>query len=157
MALSRATANNVRRSRELSRSSPNKRSCTFASWTYLGDYCLLVTITPRTAARKDDAQYQIHTHTDCVANRPNADSGVAGFPLRHWSMKVVLVHAETKKDVNPNIFESITFHLHESFGDKAVQSMTFKPMNLLWRSDKRCSIEEASIPNRWRWLGWVWA
>lgn len=54
---------------------------------------------------------------------PGADSGVAGFPLRHWTMRIVLLHADTKQEIDADIFESVTYVLHESFGDKARQSM----------------------------------
>lgn len=52
---------------------------------------------------------------------PGADSGMEGFPLRHWSMRVVLLHADTKQDVEADIFETVTYKLHESFGPKATQ------------------------------------
>ena len=48
---------------------------------------------------------------------------MAGYPLRHWSMKIVLLHADTKQEIDADIFESVTYILHESFGDKAEQSM----------------------------------
>lgn len=44
-----------------------------------------------------------------------------GFPLRHWSMKIVLIHAETKAEVDADVFESVTYNLHESFGEKSKQ------------------------------------
>ena len=53
-----------------------------------------------------------------------------GFPLRHWSMKIVLIHAETKADVPADIFGSVTYNLHESFGEKAKQVLTAPPFRV---------------------------
>jgi transcription initiation factor IIF auxiliary subunit len=53
-----------------------------------------------------------------------------GFPLRHWSMKIVLLHAETKSDVPADIFGSVTYNLHESFGEKAKQVLTTPPFRV---------------------------
>lgn len=52
---------------------------------------------------------------------PGADSGVTGFPLRHWTMKIVMLHADTKQEVDASCFTQATYYLHESFGDKAKQ------------------------------------
>lgn len=41
--------------------------------------------------------------------------------MRHWTMRVVLLHADTKQEIDADIFESVTYVLHESFGDKARQ------------------------------------
>ncbi|KAL2438627.1 Transcription initiation factor TFIID subunit 14 [Exophiala dermatitidis] len=61
---------------------------------------------------------------------PGADSGVAGFPLRHWSMKIVLLHADTKQEIDADVFESVTYLLHESFGDKAKQTFKKPPFRV---------------------------
>ncbi|KAJ9501288.1 transcription factor TFIIF complex subunit Tfg3 [Exophiala xenobiotica] len=61
---------------------------------------------------------------------PGADSGVAGFPLRHWTMRVVLLHADTKQEIDADIFESVTYVLHESFGDKARQVLKKPPFRV---------------------------
>lgn len=61
---------------------------------------------------------------------PGADSGVAGFPLRHWTMKVVLIHQETKAEVDATAFTQATYHLHESFGDRAKQVMKQPPFRV---------------------------
>jgi len=61
---------------------------------------------------------------------PNADSGVAGFPLRHWNMRIVLIHADTKQDLEADIFETVTYKLHDSFGDKAVQVFKKPPFRV---------------------------
>lgn len=58
--------------------------------------------------------------------RPGADSGVAGFPLRHWNMKIVLLHAETKQEVPATCFSQATYNLHESFGDRSKQGNASK-------------------------------
>jgi hypothetical protein len=57
-------------------------------------------------------------------NREGADSGVEGFPLRHWSMKVVAVSADTKQDVEAEMFDKVVYNLHPSFGLKAKQSQS---------------------------------
>ena len=57
-----------------------------------------------------------------MRNREGADSGVEGFPLRHWSMKVVAVSADTKQDVEAEMFDKVVYNLHPSFGLKAKQS-----------------------------------
>ncbi|KAL6244043.1 transcription factor TFIIF complex subunit Tfg3 [Rhinocladiella similis] len=61
---------------------------------------------------------------------PGADSGVAGFPLRHWTMRIVLLHADTKQEIDADIFESVTYVLHESFGDKARQTLKKPPFRV---------------------------
>jgi transcription initiation factor IIF auxiliary subunit len=61
-----------------------------------------------------------------VHNREGADSGVEGFPLRHWSMKVVGVNADTKQDVEAEMFDKVVYNLHPSFGIKAKQSQFSK-------------------------------
>jgi transcription initiation factor IIF auxiliary subunit len=45
-------------------------------------------------------------------------------------MKVVLLHAETKSDVPADIFSSVTYNLHESFGEKAKQMLTTPPFRV---------------------------
>ncbi|KAK5073350.1 transcription factor TFIIF complex subunit Tfg3 [Exophiala xenobiotica] len=61
---------------------------------------------------------------------PGADSGVAGFPLRHWTMKIVLLHAETKQEIDATCFSQATYHLHESFGDRAKQVLKNPPFRV---------------------------
>ncbi len=36
-------------------------------------------------------------------------------------MKIYLQHADTKQEIEADIFESVTYVLHESFGDRARQ------------------------------------
>lgn len=38
-------------------------------------------------------------------------------------MKILLLHADTKQEIDADIFESVTYILHESFGDKARQGL----------------------------------
>lgn len=54
-------------------------------------------------------------------NREGVDSGVEGFPMRHWSIRVVGVHAETKQDVEADMFDKVTYNLHPSFNERAKQ------------------------------------
>ncbi|KAK5060069.1 hypothetical protein LTR84_009953 [Exophiala bonariae] len=61
---------------------------------------------------------------------PGADSGVEGFPLRHWSMRIVLLHADTKQEIDADVFDSVLYHLHESFGAKAKQTFKKPPFRV---------------------------
>ncbi|RVX65902.1 hypothetical protein B0A52_10209 [Exophiala mesophila] len=61
---------------------------------------------------------------------PGADSGMEGFPLRHWSMRIVQLHADTKQEIDADIFESVTYKLHESFGPKATQVFKKPPFRV---------------------------
>jgi transcription initiation factor IIF auxiliary subunit len=36
-------------------------------------------------------------------------------------MRIVLLHVDTKQEVDADIFENVTYILHESFGDKMRQ------------------------------------
>lgn len=38
-------------------------------------------------------------------------------------MRIVLLHADTKQEIDADVFDSVLYHLHESFGAKAKQSM----------------------------------
>ncbi|RMZ87924.1 hypothetical protein DV736_g4853, partial [Chaetothyriales sp. CBS 134916] len=59
-----------------------------------------------------------------------ADSGVAGFPLRHWSIQIKLYHAETKQEVDADVFDKVTYVLHESFGAKMRQEFVKPPFRV---------------------------
>jgi transcription initiation factor IIF auxiliary subunit len=45
-------------------------------------------------------------------------------------MRVVLLHADTKQEIDADIFESVTYVLHESFGDKARQGGQMLPLDI---------------------------
>ncbi|KAL8938562.1 MAG: hypothetical protein Q9211_003151 [Gyalolechia sp. 1 TL-2023] len=45
------------------------------------------------------------------------DSGVEGYPMRSWNIRIVLVHENTGEDVTANVFEKATYKLHPTFGD----------------------------------------
>lgn len=47
-------------------------------------------------------------------------------------MKIVLLHADTKQEVDADVFETVTYFLHESFGEKAKQGKL--------KTDHLCSI-----------------
>jgi len=47
--------------------------------------------------------------------------------LRHWTVKVVQVHAETKQEIDADIFDKVTYNLHPSFGDRAKQTFRKPP------------------------------
>lgn len=36
-------------------------------------------------------------------------------------MQIVILHADTKQEVDADVFETVTYFLHESFGEKAKQ------------------------------------
>ncbi len=49
-------------------------------------------------------------------------SGVEGFPLRRWSIQVLLLN-EHGDEIPATIFEKATYKLHPSFEKRAIQSM----------------------------------
>jgi hypothetical protein len=69
--------------------------------------------------------------TLALAYSRNKDSGVEGFPLRSWSIEVYLLN-EHGEQVPANVFDKVTYTLHPSFGDRAVQS-TSLPLPLCYQ------------------------
>lgn len=61
---------------------------------------------------------------------PGADSGVAGFPLRHWSIAIKVYHADTKQEVDADVFDKVTYVLHDSFGDRMRQEFKKPPFRV---------------------------
>ncbi|GFF40922.1 hypothetical protein IFM46972_06366 [Aspergillus udagawae] len=59
----------------------------------------------------------------------NKDSGVEGFPLRSWSIEVYLLN-EHGEQVPANVFDKVTYTLHPSFGDRAVQTFKNPPFRI---------------------------
>lgn len=53
--------------------------------------------------------------------RSDKDSGVEGFPTRSWSMEMYLLN-EHGEQVPASVFEKVTYELHPSFEDRAIQS-----------------------------------
>ncbi|KAI4088599.1 MAG: hypothetical protein LQ344_005937 [Seirophora lacunosa] len=49
------------------------------------------------------------------------DSGVEGFPMREWNIRIVLVNEITGEDVQANVFEKATYKLHPTFGARETQ------------------------------------
>lgn len=47
-------------------------------------------------------------------------SEVEGYPQRSWSIEVYLVN-DKGEQVPATLFDKVTYHLHPSFGDRAVQ------------------------------------
>ncbi|KKK12746.1 putative transcription initiation factor subunit (TAF30), partial [Aspergillus ochraceoroseus] len=76
-----------------------------------------------------------HTYDSALANGyvvcvyRNKDSGVEGFPLRSWSIEVYLVN-EHGEQVAANVFDKVTYTLHPSFGDRAVQVFKNPPFRI---------------------------
>jgi len=51
-----------------------------------------------------------------------------GFPLRHWSIRLfLLMQGDANKELDADIFDKVTYNLHPSFGDKAIQSEFCNP------------------------------
>ncbi|MCJ1411863.1 hypothetical protein MMC19_005955 [Ptychographa xylographoides] len=56
-------------------------------------------------------------------------SGVEGFPLRKWNIQIFLLN-EHGEDIPANVYSKATYHLHESFGKRAVQAVTSPPFKI---------------------------
>ena len=56
----------------------------------------------------------------CYSNS-DKPSGVEGFPLRRWSIQIVLLN-EHGEEVPATIFEKATYKLHPSFNERQIQS-----------------------------------
>jgi transcription initiation factor IIF auxiliary subunit len=67
--------------------------------------------------------------TLALACSRNKDSGVEGFPLRSWSIEIYLVN-EHGEQVPANVFDKVTYTLHPSFGDRAVQTFKNPPFRI---------------------------
>ncbi|OJI90122.1 hypothetical protein ASPTUDRAFT_52027 [Aspergillus tubingensis CBS 134.48] len=59
----------------------------------------------------------------------NKDSGVEGFPLRSWSIEIYVVN-EHGEQVPANVFDKVTYTLHPSFGDRAIQTFKNPPFRI---------------------------
>lgn len=60
----------------------------------------------------------------------DAESPQPGFPLRHWSIQINLIHQETKQEVTADCLSKVTYKLHESFGAKATQVKKSAPFRI---------------------------
>lgn len=49
-------------------------------------------------------------------------SEMEGFPMREWSIKIFMLN-EHGEDVPASVYSKATYHLHESFGKRAIQSI----------------------------------
>lgn len=45
-----------------------------------------------------------------------------GFPMREWSIKIIMLN-EHGEEIPASVYSKVTYHLHESFGNRAIQSM----------------------------------
>ncbi|PYI11116.1 putative Ran-specific GTPase-activating protein 1 [Aspergillus sclerotiicarbonarius CBS 121057] len=59
----------------------------------------------------------------------NKDSGVEGFPLRSWSIEIYVVN-EHGEQVPANVFDKVTYTLHPSFGERAIQAFKNPPFRI---------------------------
>ncbi|KAI4197291.1 MAG: hypothetical protein LQ350_006019 [Teloschistes chrysophthalmus] len=57
-------------------------------------------------------------------------SGVEGFPMRSWNIRLVLVNETTGEDVQANLFEKATYKLHPTFGDRETQVIKRPPFKI---------------------------
>ncbi|KAL1966781.1 hypothetical protein VTN77DRAFT_3746 [Rasamsonia byssochlamydoides] len=57
------------------------------------------------------------------------DSGVEGYPLRRWWIEIYLLN-EHGEQVPANLFDKVTYRLHPSFGDRAVQTFKNPPFRI---------------------------
>ncbi|KAH1410511.1 hypothetical protein KXW78_005378 [Aspergillus fumigatus] len=64
-----------------------------------------------------------------LIGQQNKDSGVEGFPLRSWSIEIYLVN-EHGEQVPANVFDKVTYTLHPSFGNRAVQTFKNPPFRI---------------------------
>lgn len=58
--------------------------------------------------------YQSNIADTELPSRSDKPSGVEGFPMREWSIKIFVVNA-AGEDVAANIFSKATYELHPSF------------------------------------------
>lgn len=66
---------------------------------------------------QSDALIRRHYLLKLTSDKP---SGVEGFPLRRWSMQLFLLN-EHGDEMPASVYSKATYHLHESFGKRAVQ------------------------------------
>lgn len=59
----------------------------------------------------------------------NKDSGVEGFPLRSWSIEIYLVN-DRGEQVPADVFDKVTYMLHPSFGERAIQTFNNPPFRI---------------------------
>jgi len=56
-------------------------------------------------------------------------SGVEGFPLRRWSIQLFMLN-ESGEEIPASVYSKATYHLHESFGKRATQTITSPPFRI---------------------------
>ncbi|KAJ5939148.1 Transcription initiation factor TFIID subunit 14 [Penicillium verhagenii] len=56
-------------------------------------------------------------------------SEVEGFPQRSWSIEVYVVN-EKGEQIPANLFDKVTYHLHPSFGNRAIQTFKNPPFRI---------------------------
>lgn len=57
------------------------------------------------------------------------DSGVEGYPLRSWWIEIYLLN-EHGEQIPANLFDKVTYTLHPSFGDRAIQTFKNPPFRI---------------------------
>ncbi len=43
--------------------------------------------------------------------------------MRSWNIEIYVVHSTSGEEIPATCFEKVTYKLHETFGERAVQSM----------------------------------
>lgn len=56
-----------------------------------------------------------------LRDSPNKEPIQEGFPMRNWTVEVYLVNEADQALIPANVFEKVTYKLHESFGKRATQ------------------------------------
>jgi len=74
-----------------------------------------------------DVKRQVKIITEqATVDRP---SGVEGFPLREWSISIVLLN-DQGDEIPATIFNKVTYKLHESFGSRQKQTFNQPPFRI---------------------------
>lgn len=74
-------------------------------------------------------------------------SEVEGFPQREWSIEVYLVN-DKGEQVPATLFDKVTYHLHPSFGSRAVQCKFSERADALRL--RPLFLERVAADNHWR-------
>lgn len=63
-----------------------------------------------------------------LSHRPDTPSGVEGYPMREWSIKIYVL-GPNGEELPATCFDKATYKLHESFGPRAKQSASPQKAN----------------------------
>lgn len=71
-------------------------------------------------------RHEFSVYADGLPYSEDRQSPQPGFPLRHWSIQITLLHQESKQEVPAECLQKVTYNLHPSFGPRQMQG-TFYP------------------------------